>query len=125
VKDNATEKSIKASIRYHKQAVINAKEELVAARGRRMIGCGSCEKKSPARLWVLLQKEFYVSPYSCTGGDYWRDGEKDIKCPKCGVWNRCIFKHGKSVAKKYAEAMIENDPYRASDIPDGCDWVNI
>jgi len=123
MKDNSTEKAIKASIKYHKQCVQQGNDDLAEARGRRLLQCGACSIKSPARKWVVFQKEYYISPHGCSSGDYWRDGEKDINCPKCGTWNRCIFKHGKSVAKKYADSMIENDPYRGEDVPG--EWVNL
>lgn len=33
---------------------------------------------------VLIQTQFYVEPYSCTGGDYWKDDELRLECPHCG-----------------------------------------
>jgi hypothetical protein len=34
-----------------------------------------------------------VEPYSCTGGEYWREGEGKFECPKCGEINRLLDRH--------------------------------
>lgn len=37
-----------------------------------------------------MDKEYYVQPYSCTGGDYWDHAEYAFVCSKCGVINRLL-----------------------------------
>jgi hypothetical protein len=48
-------------------------------------GCG---KTSMIKDLVYIQTHWYVTPYGCTGGDYWRSGEGQFDCPKCGHRNR-------------------------------------
>lgn len=33
---------------------------------------------------TVVQTMFYVEPYSCISGDYWKDDELRIVCPHCG-----------------------------------------
>ncbi len=51
----------------------------------RDIGCG---KKFQIHTLVYIQTHNYVSPYGCTGGDYWKQGEGQFECPECGARNR-------------------------------------
>lgn len=51
---------------------------------------------------VYLQSWWYVSPYSCSGGDYWKPGEGRFICPICGALNRLIYEREEiSKLKKY------------------------
>jgi hypothetical protein len=36
----------------------------------------------------------YEPPYSCTGGDYWYESEKQYECPSCGERQRDPAPHG-------------------------------
>lgn len=51
----------------------------------RCVWCGKGKRVSDL---TLLQTHWYVQPYSCTGGDYWKRGEVQYKCPSCGELNR-------------------------------------
>jgi hypothetical protein len=55
----------------------------------RAAGCGRTSKLSSV---ILVQTHWYVEPYSCSGGDYWRSGERNLVCPKCSVRHRMINK---------------------------------
>lgn len=81
-----------------------------AMAGRRM-RCCSCGKRSRMDTWMVAQTQWYVRPYSCMGGDYWKDGEKKARCPKCGVWNRFLDK-AEQIIERYYRVMIRRDPYR-------------
>lgn len=35
-----------------------------------------------------IQTHWYTSPYGCSGGDYWNQGEGRFICPQCGHQNR-------------------------------------
>jgi hypothetical protein len=48
-------------------------------------GCGA---QFPVETLEYIQTHWYTSPYSCTGGDYWSQGEGQFICPKCGSLNR-------------------------------------
>lgn len=42
-----------------------------------------CNKKFRIGSLPYIQSEWYVKPYSCTGGDYWRNGSVFTICPNC------------------------------------------
>lgn len=48
-------------------------------------GCGAI---LPVGELTYIQTHWYTSPYGCTGGDYWNQGEGQFVCPKCGELNR-------------------------------------
>ncbi len=53
----------------------------------RAAGCGRTSKLSSV---VLIQTHWYTAPFSCSGGDYWNAGERNLVCPKCSVRHRMI-----------------------------------
>ena len=74
------------------------KNEELNAIGRKMIRCVGCGERSQLSAWIFIQDMWYVRPYSCTGGAYWRHHETRtcyMRCPKCGN-----------------EMYINNDPQR-------------
>lgn len=57
---------------------------------RAVIRCTKCDKGSKLSSWVFIQDVFWVLPYSCNGGGYWKDSETflcHIRCPKCDAEN--------------------------------------
>jgi len=54
-----------------------------------MIKC-CCGKMHAIKNLDLIVTHFYISPYSCSGGDYWKEGEWNFGGP-CGVRNRLLF----------------------------------
>ena len=52
-------------------------------------GCGTLHKISDL---TYIQQHYYVKPYSCSGGDYWSEGEGQFVCPTCGYLNRLLGK---------------------------------
>lgn len=71
------------------KALDRAQAALSAERANRRILC-ACGKMHPIRLYDLIVTHWYVEPYSCSGGDYWNEGEWNIVCPN-GVNNRLMF----------------------------------
>jgi hypothetical protein len=71
-------------------ALVAAEGKLAAVRGRRRILC-SCGKQHAIRELGLIVTHWYVEPYSCAGGDYWREGEWQFLCPVDGMRNRFLF----------------------------------
>lgn len=55
----------------------------------RAAGCGRTIMLSSV---PLVQTHFYIEPHSCSGGDYWKAGERNLVCPKCSVRHRMIEK---------------------------------
>lgn len=43
-----------------------------------------CGRKFRIGVLQYIQNEWYVEPYSCTGGDYWNTGSVYTICPNCG-----------------------------------------
>jgi hypothetical protein len=37
------------------------------------------------RSLTYIQTHWYETPYGCTGGDLWREGEGQFDCPKCSL----------------------------------------
>jgi len=77
----------------------NEKErEILLARQKEIKGktymvCASCKKGTHINQLVLFVAEFYVEPFSCTGGDYWTEGsfpELATMCPHCHTCNRLL-----------------------------------
>lgn len=48
-------------------------------------GCGAFSTLAESE---GIQRMYYVSPYSCTGGDYYLPDEVLVVCPKCSNRNR-------------------------------------
>lgn len=48
-------------------------------------GCGATLRVADL---TYIQTHWYTAPYSCSGGDYWNQGEGQFMCPKCGEKNR-------------------------------------
>lgn len=62
---------------------------------RVLVKCVKCRKKSRLGTWSFTQGRWYVEPYSCTSGDYWKYNGTEtchIVCPKCGDENY-IYNH--------------------------------
>ena len=60
--------------------------KLTVARQRKPWRCPECKKTTQVRLIDLVVIKYYVSPYSCSGGDYWTEGshpEYNVHCSKC------------------------------------------
>lgn len=50
-------------------------------------GCGHRTKLKDI---TYIATNYYISPYGCTGGDYWNEGEGNWICPNCNHRNRLI-----------------------------------
>lgn len=86
-----------ASIAEKRLAALKAKAREVQAeiddeRSRKRVLCHHCERRSVVGRTVYIQDHYYVEPYSCTGGDYWRESEGSFLCEKCGYENRLIYR---------------------------------
>src|SRR4051794_16353658 len=68
----------------HTLALMTLNKRLDEAQSRKRLTCGFCGKRHQVSKLTLIQTHFYIEPYSCTGGDYWKRGEKQYECPSCG-----------------------------------------
>lgn len=63
--------------------------EINRIRGMRKWTCKKCGRREVIKNLYLVKDNYYVSPYSCTGGDYWRESDElKIICPQCGIMSR-------------------------------------
>lgn len=67
-------------------------------------GCGA---QFPVNQLTYIQTHWYTAPYSCTGGDYWNQGEGQFMCPSCGHKNR-LYERPEVVALKEFFAKVED-----------------
>lgn len=85
-----TTADIKADLAEVGRKQRDLKRELDAHRARLTIKC-HCGKRHQIGKLDLLQTQWYVQPFSCSGGDYWKDGELQFICPDTKVRNRLLF----------------------------------
>lgn len=77
--------------------------------GRTLVRCSSnnygkgCGKKTSIKNLVYIRTHWYVSPYGCTGGDYWNEGEGQFVCPKCNHRNRLTDAWGEKGREKLSK----------------------
>jgi hypothetical protein len=103
----------KAAIDAKLDALQKKREKLEAERdaviGRTLVKCSDsnygkgCGKKTAIKNIVYIRTHWYVSPYGCTGGDYWNEGEGQFICPKCGNRNRLTDSWGEKGREKLSK----------------------
>lgn len=80
------------SLEKKKQSLLkslrNIEQKIEVEQSKILIDCTSCHAQHAISDLVYIQTHWYVQPYSCTGGDYWNEGEGNFKCPSCGYVNR-------------------------------------
>lgn len=53
------------------------------------VRCPLCEKHTPIDEAIIIEKWFYIEPYSCMAGDYWdSSGEYLYHCAQCNQRSR-------------------------------------
>jgi rubrerythrin len=70
------------------QNLRNIEKKIEGEQSKILIDCTSCHAQHAIGDLVYIQTHWYVHPYSCTGGDYWNEGEGNFKCPACNAINR-------------------------------------
>lgn len=56
---------------------------------------------------TYIQTLWYTSPYSCSGGDYWNNGEGQFVCTACGALNRLYERPQVVELKSFFKEMVE------------------
>lgn len=82
---------IAAKIARAQRRVDRANATLNSLKSQQIIKCPNCGADNELRELDAVVWEFYVRPYSCSGGDYWTEGDIpdfNINCPKCGHLTR-------------------------------------
>lgn len=60
-------------------------------RALKTIRCRACANYHAIKDMRLIVTHWYVSPYGCSGGDYWDEGEWHAVCPTTETRNRLLF----------------------------------
>lgn len=82
---------------------------------RRMVKCVHCEKRTRIDRLLFVQRVEYESPYGCSGGDYYYDGEGGFACPHCDCLNRLPEKyHGDAWQHPKCEQLHKLSRYFAA-----------
>lgn len=71
----------------------------------KILKCELCEHGTVIKNLIYIQTHWYVSPSGCTDGDYWRAGEGQYVCPKCGHVNRSCSHQWNKKLKDFSEFM--------------------
>ena len=74
---------LRKEIRHTQHVLKNLQEELEDAKGDELFCCEHCGKRTKVSNTTVINKQQYVEPYSCSGGDYWRHLYHMIVCDKC------------------------------------------
>ncbi len=70
-------------------------------------GCGA---EFPIGEITYLQTHWYVEPSGCSGGDYFKEGEGNWICPKCGGRNRLGYQKEIQKQKRLFKAYVDEYP---------------
>lgn len=66
-------------------------------------GCG---KSTKVKNLTYIQTHCYIEPRGCTEGDYWRSGEGNFICPKCGYLNRLYNRKNVEHLKEHFKDVV-------------------
>lgn len=81
----STTREAEKKLAIAQQMVAKYQADVDAGKRRSRLACGHCGKRHQVSKLTLIQTHYYIEPYSCTGGDYWKEGEKQYECPSCGM----------------------------------------
>lgn len=118
------EKKLRKRILSLEEKLSKTQQDLNTVKSKQEIQCGSCGNIDQIGNLIYLQDHWYVSPYSCSGGDYWREGEGGFLCSKCGVKNRLIFESEFWIAYKPQFKAVEETWEGSSKDGKKYPWIN-
>jgi len=73
-------------------ARISTNKSLTLVRCEKNVNGDGCGQGFEVRELEYIQTHWYVPPRGCTEGGYWKPGEGNWRCPKCGHLNRLYDK---------------------------------
>lgn len=95
------DEKLNRAIAKHKRAIERAKRDVAvltnklrALQGETEVQClddsfgKGCGRETKINQVEYIQTMYYVMPFGCNGGDYYRPGEGRFVCPHCGHINR-------------------------------------
>lgn len=94
-------RSLEAEKKRLEKALANVVKLLDESKSRSRVRCDHCGKTTVVSALTYIQTHFYISPYGCTSGDYWKEGEGQFECPKCGRENRLYDRPDVVALKRY------------------------
>lgn len=56
---------------------------------------------------TYIQTLWYVEPFSCSGGDYWNNGNGEFVCTNCGALNRLYERPQVEALKPFFKNVVE------------------
>src|SRR5271157_209043 len=84
-------RAIEREIEYAEDNIRRLRDKKSRTLSGKMFRCVACKGIHKIKTCVAIQTHWYVAPHSCSGGDYWNEGELWILCPKTSVANRVLF----------------------------------
>jgi Fe2+ or Zn2+ uptake regulation protein len=84
-------------------------EELNEKQSNLYFICKKCNKRFKYKNLNIFIQEWYVEPFSCTGGDYWETSKDiEIMCPNCDTVTEIDRDHNDYwIAKTYNSGEIK------------------
>lgn len=81
---NKMVKTLKKKIEKKKNKIKELEEQLVESYRDETLYFPCCDKTQRIRDTIKVISEYYVAPYSCSGGDYWKDDDTlYFQCNSC------------------------------------------
>lgn len=102
---------IEKDLKLAQEGVAALQIELREALRRTMVPCGSCKRNTVVSSLTYIQTHWWDDNTGSPNGGFWRQGEGQFKCPKCGYENRPInnsFKF-KSLKPYFKEVVDEHN----------------
>jgi len=77
-----------------KSQLDEVEKRISVALGKTLVRCRKpeCGRGWEIRELTYIQTHWYEQPSGCTGGDIWREGEGNWKCPTCETMHRLYNK---------------------------------
>lgn len=72
-----------------------------------IVNCKFCKVEHQIKDLVYIQTYYYISPYSCAGGDYWVPKNGEFKCIDCGYRNKFFRGKGVDYFKEYFSKSVD------------------
>lgn len=85
---------LRAQLALAQQAVVESENQINDRLRQTLVVCEKnsygpgCDKASRIGELEFIQSRWYVRPYGCSEGDYWKEGEGQWECVHCGHLNR-------------------------------------
>lgn len=76
---------IKEKVRLLEEQIRELKQEINDIKGQTELECPECKNIFEIKDLTYIRTHWYESPYGCTSGDTWHEGEGNTTCPVCAT----------------------------------------